>query len=145
MEGCIFCQIIAGHEPCHKIYEDTAVLAILVPRPIRAGHCIILSKKHYEDFLSLPEDLVAHTAIVAQRIGHKMKTTLFPRKVGAVLSGFGVSHFHYHVIPLYDEQDISSSAYVRLIDGEIRFKTEFCKKAEDDQLKDTARLLNMEE
>ncbi|NCN22569.1 HIT domain-containing protein, partial [Candidatus Falkowbacteria bacterium] len=43
---CIFCQIIAGELPAHKVYEDEQVVAILDIKPVHAGHILVLPKKH---------------------------------------------------------------------------------------------------
>jgi histidine triad (HIT) family protein len=141
MKECVFCRMVLQQEPCHKIYEDDQIFAILVPRPIREGHAIIITKYHHEDFLSLPIDVAQHVMTIAQKIGQKMKAVFAAPKIGTVISGFGVAHFHYHVIPLFNEQDISSSAYAKIVNGNIEFKTEFCRKAEGSELENIARMI----
>jgi hypothetical protein len=50
----IFCKIIAGEIPSTKVYEDDDVLAILDISQTTRGHTLVMPKKHYDNFLSLP-------------------------------------------------------------------------------------------
>ena len=34
---CIFCAIVAGHVPCHVVYEDEHLLAFLDHRPLSSN------------------------------------------------------------------------------------------------------------
>ena len=36
---CIFCKIVKGEIPAHKIYEDKKVLVFLDITPVSKGHC----------------------------------------------------------------------------------------------------------
>jgi histidine triad (HIT) family protein len=143
--SCIFCSIVANQAPSFKVYEDDLVIAILIPRPIRPGHCIIITKSHYVNFIDLPDDLAQHVSVVGNKIGRKIFSELKPKKVGIVVSGFGVPHFHYHVIPLEDEQDISSSAYVSVQDGKLIFATEFCPEATKEELTAVSHAIHLKE
>ena len=51
---CLFCKIINGEIPSYKIYEDDLVYAFLDVNPKENGHTLIVPKKHYTDYLSLP-------------------------------------------------------------------------------------------
>lgn len=39
-EGCIFCKIIKGAIPCHKLLETQTTLAFLDINPLSAGHLV---------------------------------------------------------------------------------------------------------
>lgn len=137
--ACIFCEIIEGKQPAHKIYEDEHVISILIPRPIRQGHSIVVTKEHYENFIDLSDELASHVVKVGNLMGQKLKKLYSPPKIGVVVSGFGVAHFHYHVIPLFEDQDISSSAYVQVENGKLSFSTEYCPKVDEEVLKNISQ------
>jgi histidine triad (HIT) family protein len=46
MENCIFCKIVKGEIPSHKVYEDENFLAFLDINPQSPGHCQVIPKKH---------------------------------------------------------------------------------------------------
>jgi len=54
MNDCIFCKIVKGEIPCHKVYEDDDFLAFLDIRPLSAGHTLIIPKKHYRWVWDVP-------------------------------------------------------------------------------------------
>ena len=45
--GCIFCKIVRGEIPAHKVYEDENFLAFLDINPQSPGHTQVIPKKHY--------------------------------------------------------------------------------------------------
>ena len=46
-QNCIFCKIIKGDIPSHKVYEDENYFAFLDIRPLNPGHTLVIPKKHY--------------------------------------------------------------------------------------------------
>ncbi len=54
MKDCIFCKIVRGEIPCHKIYEDDGFLAFLDINPQSPGHTQVIPKKHYRWVWDLP-------------------------------------------------------------------------------------------
>jgi histidine triad (HIT) family protein len=72
MADSIFTKIIKGEIPCHKIYEDDQVIAILDIHPITPGHTLVIPKKQIKQFTKLePEDysyLMAVSQLVAQKV-----------------------------------------------------------------------------
>lgn len=109
-EKDIFCKIIAGEIPCYKLYEDDDVLAFLDISQVTKGHALVISKKHYDNFLSTPQEIMHKVMDVAQRIG-QVDIKLLGAKGVNILSncypaaGQSVMHFHVHVIPRYDERE----------------------------------------
>ncbi|MFO0985729.1 MAG: HIT domain-containing protein, partial [Planctomycetota bacterium] len=39
-ETCIFCRIVAGHMPCHRVYEDEHTLVFMDIFPVADGHAL---------------------------------------------------------------------------------------------------------
>ena len=104
----VFCKIVKGDIPCHKLYEDEDVLAFLDISQVTKGHALVIPKKHYDNFLSVPHELMHKVMDVAQRIGQVDIKILGAKGVNILTNcyeaaGQSVPHFHVHVIPRYDE------------------------------------------
>jgi len=106
----IFCKIANGEIPCYKLYEDYDVLAFLDISQVTKGHALVISKKHYDNFLTAPHEIMHKVMDVAQRIG-QVEIKLLGAKGVNILSncyeaaGQSVMHFHVHVIPRYQEEE----------------------------------------
>ena len=110
MEKDVFCQIVAGEISCYKLYEDADVLAFLDISQVTKGHALVISKEHYDTFLSTPEKIVHKVMDVAQRIGQIAIQFLGAKGVNILTNcyeaaGQTVKHFHVHVIPRYENKD----------------------------------------
>ena len=106
-EKDIFCKIIDGEIPCHKLYEDDDVLAFLDISQVTKGHALVVSKKHYDNFLTIPQEEMHKVMDVAQRIGQVDIKYLNAKGVNILTNcypaaGQTVMHFHVHVIPRYE-------------------------------------------
>jgi histidine triad (HIT) family protein len=107
---CVFCQIVDGSTPSHRVYEDMDVLAFLDIQQTTAGHTIVIPKHHYDHFLSTPKHVMNQVMNVAQRIGQAQIQTLEAKGVNLLsnvlkAAGQSVFHFHVHVIPRYLPSD----------------------------------------
>lgn len=105
-KDCIFCKIANGIIPSHKIYEDDDVLAFLDISQVTPGHTLVISKKHYDNFLTAEKDIMHKVMDVAQRIGQAEMSILGAKGVNILTNvnkeaGQSVFHFHVHVIPRY--------------------------------------------
>ena len=109
-EKDVFCKIIDGEIPCYKIYEDEDVLAFLDISQVTKGHALVVPKKHYDNFLSVPHEEMHKVMDVAQRIGQIDIKYLGAKGVNILTNcypaaGQSVNHFHVHVIPRYEASD----------------------------------------
>ncbi len=105
-KDCLFCKIIQGEIPSSKVYEDDDVYAFLDISQVTPGHTLVVSKKHYDNFLATPKDLMHKVMDVAQRIGQADILMLGARGVNILTNvnkeaGQSIFHFHVHVIPRY--------------------------------------------
>ena len=78
---CIFCKIVSGDIPSHKVYEDDKVMAFFDILPISHGHTIIVPKEHVADLENLPDDTLCAMALAIKKIGK------------AVMEGLGVKGY----------------------------------------------------
>ena len=98
MNDCIFCKIIKGEIPCHKIYEDDNFLAFLDINPAVAGHTLLIPKIHYRWVYDVVE--FGDYWQVAQKIALAIKNSdLNPKYVSFLTMGNEVHHAHIHIIP----------------------------------------------
>jgi histidine triad (HIT) family protein len=102
--ACVFCAIVAGEAPAHKIYEDNDYLAILDIRPFTRGHTLVIPKRHTVDLTDTPPQTLADMATIGQRIARAARTTELADATNiAVNDGRAafqsVPHIHLHVLP----------------------------------------------
>ena len=106
---CLFCKIINKEIPSSIIYEDSDVLAFLDINPTTNGDTLIISKKHYKDFLEVPNEILVKMYEVAQKLYPMYKEKLHCD--GITLShntdyGQEIKHFHIHFIPRYKDDGV---------------------------------------
>lgn len=59
MQGCIFCKIVKGEAPFHKVWEDEKHLAFLSIFPNTEGFSVVITKKHYPSYtFDLPDNVL---------------------------------------------------------------------------------------
>jgi len=109
MTSCIFCQIVEGHAPASKLYEDDVCLAFMDIQPVNPGHVLVIPKIHFKDLSELPAEIGAHLFQIGQQIALSLpKTNLKAEGIDLFLAhgeaaGQDVFHVHLHVIPRYRE------------------------------------------
>lgn len=107
---CIFCDIIEGKIPSAKVYEDDNFLAILDISQVTPGHTLVMPKKHYENYLEMPQDEFAALMSKAQEISKKVLTNMEAKGCNLLINtnevaGQTVLHTHVHIIPRYTSED----------------------------------------
>ena len=105
-KDCIFCKIAQGIVPSSIVYEDDEVMAFLDISQATKGHTLVIPKAHYDNFLSVPKELMHKVMDVAQRIGQASIVELGAKGVNVLTNvnkeaGQSVYHFHVHVLPRY--------------------------------------------
>jgi histidine triad (HIT) family protein len=99
---CRFCQIVAGDEPSHVIFEDDRTLAFLDNRPLFPGHALLVPREHYETLGELPDELVSPLFESARLLSVAIPRAM--RKPGSFVAmnnvvSQSVPHLHVHVVP----------------------------------------------
>ncbi len=108
---CIFCDIIQKKLPADIVYEDEKSLVFLDINPVQPGHCLVVPKEHYEDVLSMPEELAARLFEVAQRVARAVRQALGAEGINININngsaaGQVVFHTHFHIIPRYQGDNL---------------------------------------
>ena len=99
-EFCVFCEIVAGRIPSHKVWESRDFIAFLDIKPIRPGHILLVPRKHHESLFDLPAALYERAFRTARALAAPLGKHLGVPRVGIVVEGFGVAHAHIHLVPI---------------------------------------------
>jgi len=102
--SCIFCKIIAGHIPCHKLYEDDDILAFLDVGPLSPGHTLLIPKGHYQAVDHMPADIGAAVGRCLPALSRAIlkatgSTDWNLLQNNGEPAGQEVMHVHFHLIP----------------------------------------------
>ena len=101
---CIFCKIVKGDAPCHKIYEDEETLAFLDIAGDAEGHTLVIPKQHMETLMDCPEETLARLMETVKLVSEHYVKDCGYQGVN-VLNASGksaqqsVPHLHFHIIP----------------------------------------------
>lgn len=120
MNNCVFCKIVAKQIPSHVVYEDEDILAFLDIAQSTYGHTLVVVKQHIENLLDLPVDLLAKASAVVQKIAQQQMRVLPAIKGFNVLyngnevAGQIVMHFHIHIIPRYQKEELTIASNLAL-------------------------------
>jgi histidine triad (HIT) family protein len=103
-QGCIFCSIVQGAAPSHRVYEAPTVLAFLDIFPVGDGHVLVIPKRHYENLLEADEESMLAVMSASHRIAQAIQRALRPDGIGVhqlngSAAGQTVFHYHMHLIP----------------------------------------------
>jgi histidine triad (HIT) family protein len=104
MDDCLFCRIIAGKLPCHKIYEDENFISFLDINPVSEGHVLVLPKKHFATLLDVDQAIVGEYLPVVQKVARRVCQALGVKDFNVVnangrLAQQSEDHVHYHIVP----------------------------------------------
>ncbi len=148
-EDCIFCKIVKGEIPCHKIWEDEKHIAFLSIFPNTQGFTVLVTKEHYSSYaFDLPDEVLTNLTIAAKKVA-KILDRKFDdvRRTALVYEGFGVDHVHAKLIPMHGTKPQNSW---KPIESEIKtyfekypgyISTNDSLRADDAKLKELAEKL----
>ncbi len=98
---CLFCKIVNGEVPSHKVYEDEAHIAFLDINPNMKGMTIVIPKKHISsDIFDVPEKEYISLLCKAKEVAKILEVKLQVKRVALVAEGMGVNHVHIKLYPL---------------------------------------------
>jgi len=103
VDGCLFCKMVAGEIPIHKIYEDDKHLGILTIFPNTKGASVVLTKEHHgSSAFEQPDDVLAGLIVATKNTANILKNYFDDvGRCGMVFEGFGVDHLHSKLYPLH--------------------------------------------
>ena len=100
---CIFCKIVKGEAPSHKIWEDEKHLAFLTIFPNTEGVTVVITKEHYPSYaFDLPDGVLSDLMIATKKVAKLLDSKLEDvGRTAMVFEGFGVDHIHAKLYPMH--------------------------------------------
>lgn len=110
-QDCIFCKIANGDIPSATLYEDEDFRVILDLGPATKGHALILPKEHYPNLYELSDETAAKALVLAKKMAKQLTEILKCDgfnivQNNGVCAGQTVFHFHIHLIPRYENDQV---------------------------------------
>ncbi len=108
---CVFCNIVSGVTPAEVLFQNEQAIAVLDINPIHYGHALVIPKQHCKDFLELPAETFPSVLQAAQVVARALVASLNLQGYNLFSNngesaGQSVFHFHLHVTPRYNDDDI---------------------------------------
>lgn len=102
-KDCVFCKIVVGEVPSHKIWEDEDHIAILSIFPNTTGFTVVLTKNHKPSYaFDNDDDTLAGLTVASKKVAKLLDATFEDvGRTGMFFEGFGVDHFHSKLFPMH--------------------------------------------
>ena len=143
---CVFCNIVNGVLPCHKIWEDDEHLAFLSIFPNTKGFSVVITKEHISSYAFEQEDKVLTKLILAiKSVALLLDESLAGvGRTGMFFEGYGIDHLHSKLFPMHgtgnksDFKNIESKLNKYFYTYEGYISSHDCHRADDEELKQLA-------
>jgi histidine triad (HIT) family protein len=111
MADCVFCKIVAGELPCHRVDEDDSTIAFMDIGQVNPGHVIVAVKSHAETILDLTPDQAGAAFRTARRVARAVEAAFEPEGITILQANRPVGeqtvpHFHMHVVPRHTDDGL---------------------------------------
>lgn len=108
MENCIFCKIVKGESPSHKIWENDQYLAFLSIFPNSEGTTVVIPKAHYPSYaFDLPDEVLSELILATKKVAKLLDIKLEDvGRTAMVFEGFGVDHIHSKLFPMHGTENM---------------------------------------
>jgi histidine triad (HIT) family protein len=109
--NCLFCGIVGGEMPGEIVDSDEHTVAFMDINPATRGHALVVPRTHSADLMEIADEDLERTMLAARRLARRMRETLDADGIN-ILNACGpaawqtVFHFHFHVIPRYDDDPL---------------------------------------
>jgi len=100
--ACLFCKIVAGEIATNIVDEGPDTIVFLDHRPVFPGHCLVVTKQHYETLLDVPTAMLGPLFSNVQRIARAVEIGLGADGTFVATNNRvsqSVPHVHVHVVP----------------------------------------------
>lgn len=100
--ACVFCAVVAGTAPAHRVVDDEAVVAFLDHRPLFEGHLLVVPRAHHETLADLPPDAIGPLFMRVRALQALVESVLDADGAFVAVNNRvsqSVPHVHVHVVP----------------------------------------------
>jgi len=103
-DSCIFCKIVNGEAPAHRVFESERTLVFLDIFPVAEGHTLVIPKAHCTNLLDADEPDLEAVISHSRAVAHAIREVIKPDGIGVfqlngAAAGQTVFHYHMHLIP----------------------------------------------
>jgi diadenosine tetraphosphate (Ap4A) HIT family hydrolase len=105
-EGCVMCALAFGHAQPAPLVDDEHAVVVLNRFACRAGHLMVVAKRHVEHATNLDWGTYAQIQRHVYQASRAVQTALGPVRLFTATLGSAVplamsyAHYHVHVIPV---------------------------------------------
>lgn len=148
-KDCIFCKIVSGEAPSHKIWEDEKHIAFLSIFPNTEGFSVVITKEHYPSYaFDLPDDVLTGLILASKKTAKLLDSKLEDvGRTALIFEGFGVDHVHAKLFPMHGTKmetwkEVKSSVdkYFEKYEGYV--SSHDYKRENDSKLADLAKKID---
>ena len=106
---CPFCAIVRGEDVVvREVARNDKVVAFFPTEPAVLGHCMVIPRRHVEEFSALTSDEVSEVMTSAQSVAMSLREVLHPDGLNIIQSNGeaatqSVPHVHVHIVPRWDD------------------------------------------
>ena len=110
---CVFCRIVSGDIPSLKVYEDAHTLVFLDIAKDVDGHMVAIPKKHVKSILDCDFETLGHLMMSVKKVANHCIDDCGYDGVNLLnasdeSAGQSVPHFHIHIIPRKNGDNIDA-------------------------------------
>lgn len=103
MQDCVFCKIVKGEIPSHKVWEDEKHIAFLSIFPNTPGTTIVITREHNPSYIFDNSNLtITGINLAAQKVAKVLDSSFEDvGRCGLIYEGFGIDHLHAKLFPMH--------------------------------------------
>lgn len=112
MSECPFCLIVVGNDPAvREVARNDSTVVFFPTEPATLGHCLVIPRRHVEEFSDLTDEEVTDLMLTAQQVARSICATLQPDGLNIIQSNGeaasqSVPHVHIHVLPRWHDDKV---------------------------------------
>lgn len=116
----VFTKIISGELPSYKVHEDDLTISFLALDQVNPGHVLVVPKQEVNHWFDVPADVYTRVGLNAQKIAKAIQAVTKCPRVGTLVAGFEVPHYHLHLIPAWSIPDLDFKRAKKLSPEEMK-------------------------
>lgn len=116
----LFMRIIRKELPSFEVYDDAHVYGFLAKDALRHGHVLLIPKLEVDYFVDVPEPYYSAVFQAAKPVSRAIQEVTGCVRIGTLIAGWDVPHFHYHLVPMFEYQDLDPERARSYSDAENR-------------------------
>jgi diadenosine tetraphosphate (Ap4A) HIT family hydrolase len=97
---CFLCSIPYDN----PIFEDSGFVVVLEESPAVKRRIIIAPKKHFKNLSELSKEEANKLMSLLRKYDDALVKLFNPFRLFIVQTGLSVEHFHFHLVPVHDEE-----------------------------------------